>query len=134
LGRRKRIRPKKKENEMIIKSLSLKKLAITLTLGVLMSVAAFGQNVNRTLVVSRDAKLGSATLAQGKYSIEFDDKKEGEAVITKNGREVAKAAYKLVDLTKDASDNAVVFSLNSDGSFQIRRFEMKGSKIALQFE
>lgn len=119
---------------MSIKSFSLKKLAITITLGVLMSAAAFGQNVSRTLVVTRDAKLGSVALAQGKYSIAFDDQKEGEAVITKNGREVVKATYKLVDLTKNASDNAVVFSINSDGSFQVRRIEMKGSKMALQFE
>ncbi len=119
---------------MVIKSFSLKRLAITITLGVIMSVAAFGQNVSRTLVFSRDAKLGGVVLDQGKYSIEFDDKKEGEAVITKNGREVAKASYKLVDLTKNASDNAVVFSVDADGSFQVRRVEMKGSKMALQFE
>ena len=119
---------------MIIKSFSLKRLAIAITLGILMSVAAFGQNVSRTLVVSRDAKIGGVALPQGKYSIAFDDKKDGEAVITKNGHEVAKASYKLVDLTKDASDNAVVFTVGSDGSFQVRRVEMKGSKMALQFE
>ena len=118
----------------MIKSFNVKRLAIAMLLGILMSVAAFGQNVSRTLVVSRDAKLGGVALAQGKYSIAFDDKKEGEAVITKNGREVAKATYKLVDLTKDASDNAVVFTINADGSFQVRRVEMKGSKMALQFE
>ena len=118
----------------MVKSFNLKKLAVTIILGILMSVAAFGQNVSRTLVVSRDAKLGGVALAHGKYSIAFDDKKEGEAVITKNGREVAKASYKLVDLTKNASDNAVVFTVNADGSFQVRRIEMKGSKMALQFE
>jgi hypothetical protein len=118
----------------MIKSLSLKKIAITITLGVFMSIAVFGQNVSRTLVVSRDSKIGGIALAQGKYSIAYDEKKDGEAVITKNGREVAKASYKLVDLAKGASDNAVVFNVAADGSFQVRRIEMKGSKMALQFE
>jgi len=116
------------------KSYKLRGLAIAMVLAAFMSVTAFAQNATRTLVVSRDAKIGGVVLPQGKYSIEFDDKKEGEAVITRNGREVAKAPYKLVDLAKNASDNAVVFTLNGDGSFEVKRFEMKGSKTALLFD
>ena len=119
---------------MISKSLKFRGLAVAIVLAALMSVTAFAQNVSRTLVVSRDAKIGGVVLSQGKYSIEFDGKKEGEAVITRNGREIVKTPYKLVDLAKDASDNAVVFTVNGDGSFQVKRFEMKGSKTALLFE
>ena len=119
---------------MISKTFKFKSLAIAMVLGALMSVVAFAQNVSKTLVVSRDAKIGSVVLPQGKYSIEFDGKKEGEAVISKNGREIVKAPYKLVDLAKDAADNAIIFSVGGDGSFQVKRFEMKGSKTALQFE
>ena len=82
-----------------------------------MSLTAFAQSATRTLVVSRDAKIGGAVLPQGKYTIAFDEKKEGEAVISKNDREVVKASYKLVDLAKNASDNAVVFGMNSDWYF-----------------
>ena len=113
---------------------SLKLTGIAIVLAAVMSMTAFAQSVNRALVFSRDAKIGGVVLSQGKYSIAFDEKKEGEAVISKNGREVAKASYKIVDLAKDASDNAVVFGMNSDGSFQVRRFEMKGSKMARLFE
>ena len=119
---------------MISKTFKFKSLAIAMVLAALMSVTAFAQNVSRTLVVSRDAKIGGVVLPQGKYSIEFDGKKEGEAVITRNGREIVKAPYKLVDLAKDAADSAIVFSVSGDGSFQVKRFEMKGSKTALQFE
>ena len=119
---------------MISKLHKLRGLAIAMVLAAIMSVTAFAQNVSRTLVVSRDAKIAGVILTQGKYSIEFDGKKEGEAVITRNGREIVKAPYKLIDLAKDAQDNAVVFTVNSDGAFQVKRFEMKGSKTALLFE
>ena len=119
---------------MISKIFKIKGLAIAMVLAALMSVTAVAQNVSKTLVVSRDAKIAGVVLSQGRYSIEFDGKKEGEAVITRNGREVVKAPYKLVDLAKDAADNAVVFSVSGDGSFQVKRFEMKGSKTALVFD
>lgn len=119
---------------MTSKIFKIKGLAIAMVLAALMSATALAQNVSKTLMVSRDAKIAGVVLTQGKYSIEFDGKKEGEAVISKNGREVVKAPYKLVDLAKDAADNAVIFSVSGDGSFQVKRFEMKGSKTALAFE
>lgn len=115
-------------------SKSFKLTGIAIVMAAVMSVTAFAQSVTRTIVFSRDAKIGGVVLSQGKYSIAFDEKKEGEAVISQNGREVVKASYKVVDLAKNASDNAVVFGMNSDGSFQVRRFEMKGSKMSLVFE
>jgi hypothetical protein len=76
LGRRERRELKKKEKEMISKLFKFKGLAIAMVLAALMSVTAFAQNVSRTLVVSRDAKIGGVVLAQGKYSIEFDGKRK----------------------------------------------------------
>ena len=94
----------------------------------------FGQSVTRELVVTRDAKVGDAVLAKGTYSISFDDQKDGELSVMKGGREVAKVNYRLVDLGKGASKSVVVFSSSDDGSFRVRRIELKGDKMALQLD
>lgn len=98
------------------------------------SALAFGQSATRTLVLSRQAKLAGHALAQGKYTIAFDEKKDGEVTVSKDGKEVAKASYKLVELSKAAADSAVAYVAADDGSLKIRRIEIKGMKSALQFE
>ncbi|HWC76391.1 MAG TPA: hypothetical protein VG778_02960 [Blastocatellia bacterium] len=92
-----------------------------------------GQTVSRSVVISRDAKLGGKVVSKGTYSLEFDKDKEGEATLSRNGREVSKVTYKLTALTDEADDSAVIFGTASDGSFEIRRIEIKGLKTALQF-
>lgn len=114
----------------------MKKLAIAIVFAMVIGVGVetFGQSVSRELVVTRDAKVGDTLLSKGKYSISFDNQKDGELSVLKDGREVVKVNYKLVDLGKDASNSVVVFAAASDGSFQVRRIELKGAKKALQLE
>jgi hypothetical protein len=90
--------------------------------------------VTRSLAFSRQAKLGGQTLQPGKYNVAYDEKKDGEAVVTRDGKEVLKAAYKRVELSNVPTDSAVVFAAAGDGSFKVRRIEIKGSKTALVFE
>ena len=106
-------------------------IAIVLAVGL---ATSFAQGVSRSVVLSRQAKLGGNVLAQGRYSVVFDEKKSGAVSVLRDGREVVKASYKLLELPKDAPDTAVVYSAGADGSFQVRRIELKGLKVALQFE
>ena len=99
-----------------------------------LALSAFGQSATRSLVLSRQAKLDGHALTQGKYTVAFDEKKDGEATVSKDGKEVAKANYKLVDLNRTAADSAVVYVTADDGSLKIRRIEVKGMKTALQFD
>ena len=117
--------------DKIMKSLGL---VTMLTFVFTFSGLVLGQSLTKTVVISRQAKLGGQAIAPGKYTVAFDDKKDGELRISKDDREVLKAAYKIVELSKAPSDSAVVFTAGPDGSFIVRRFEMKGSKVALQFE
>lgn len=114
----------------------MKKLAIAIVFAMVFGVGveASGQSVSRELVVTRDAKVGDKLLSKGKYSISFDDQKDGELSVLKDGREVVKVNYKLVDLGKDASNSVVVFAAVSDGSYQVRRIELKGANKALQLD
>jgi hypothetical protein len=98
------------------------------------SIQAFGQSVSRTLTITRAAKIGGQSITPGKYTVEFDEKKEGEVAISKDGKQILKASYKLTELDKAPADSAVVFAAATDGSLSIRRIEMKGMKAALQFE
>jgi len=125
-----------KEGEIILRNKFLKSfcLSLVLTLAYALALPVIAQNVTRTLVFSRQAKIGSQAVSQGKYSAAFDDKKDGELTLSKDGKEVLKASYKLVELGKPAAESAVVFILADDGSFKVRRIEIKGLKSALQFE
>ena len=117
--------------DKLLKSLSL---SLILTVGLALALPAFGQNITRTLTLSRPAKVGTQTVSQGKYTAAFDEKKDGELTLAKEGKEVAKASYKLVELTKPAADSAVIFTMADDGTFKVRRIEIKGLKSALQFD
>jgi hypothetical protein len=109
-------------------------LALVLALIAMISIPVFGQSVSRTLVITRAAKIGGQSIAPGKYTVEFDEKKDGELAISKDGKQVLKASYKITELDKAPADNAVVFAAATDGSLSVRRIEMKGMKSALQFE
>ncbi len=111
--------------------LSLGLLAVLLGTQVMPAVA---QSVTRPLAISRQAKLGGQTLQPGRYNIAYDEKKDGEMVVSKDGKEVLKAAYKRVELTNAPADSAVIFAADSDGSLKVRRIEVKGTKTALVFD
>jgi hypothetical protein len=116
---------------MISKSARIVMISAVLSL---ISMPVMGQDVTKTLNITRQVKWGSQTVSAGKYTLRFDDKKDGTASVLKNGREVAKVEYKLVELGNAGSDDIVVFAAASDGSLTVRRIEFKGSKTALKFE
>jgi hypothetical protein len=99
-----------------------------------LAMSAWAQSVSRTLTISRAAKLGSQIIQPGKYNVAYDEKKDGDLVVTKDGKEVMKAVYKRVELPNAPAETAVVFTSAGDGSFKVRRIEIKGSKTALVFE
>jgi hypothetical protein len=99
-----------------------------------MTIPAAAQSGTHTLTISRQAKLAGQVIQPGKYNVTYDEKKDGDLVVTKDGKEILKAAYKRVELTTVPTDSAVVFVAASDGGYKVRRFEIKGSKTALVFE
>jgi hypothetical protein len=119
---------------MRIKSLKSFGFTVVLALVSLAAVPALAQTTSKSLALGRVASLGGQELSKGKYTITFDSEKDGEATLLKDGREVSKASYKLLQLEKEPADNAVIFTAADDGSLKIKRIEMKGSKTALQFE
>lgn len=108
-------------------------MVMALMLGGL-TLAASAQSVSHTLTISRQAKVGGQLIQPGKYSVAYDEKKDGDLMITRDGKEVLKAAYKRVELNAMPSDSAVIFAAASDGGYKVRRIEIKGSKTALVFE
>ncbi|HJQ26607.1 MAG TPA: hypothetical protein VKA60_22010 [Blastocatellia bacterium] len=99
-----------------------------------LTLPASAQGVTHTLTISRQAKLGGQVIQPGKYSVAYDEKKDGDLVITRDGKEVLKVAYKRVELNAVPADSAVVFAAAGDGGYKVRRIEIKGSKTALVFE
>lgn len=96
--------------------------------------SVLGQETSRSITISREAKFAGKTISQGKYTITFDENKEGELKVVKNGEEITKASYKLVDLGKSAAENAVVYRAAADGGLAVSRIELKGMKMAIKVD
>lgn len=108
-----------------------------LALVMLATIAAspvLGQEVSRSIKLSRDGRVGDKALARGEYTLKFAEDKEGELLVMKGDKEVLKTAYKIAQLGAPAQDTSVIFTAASDGSFQVKRIEFKGKTAALVFE
>jgi len=92
------------------------------------------QEVTRTVTITRDSKLAGQALVKGEYSIKFAEGKDGDLVLLKGKKEVAKVAYKVTKLTQAAADSSVAYSAAADGSFQVKRIEFKGKSEAIVLE
>ena len=112
----------------------IKSAVASLALAAVILVApVLAQEVNRSVTLRRDARLGQQALTKGEYSVKYTEGK-GELVVLRDKREVLTATYELAKLDKPAADNAVIYSENADGSFQLKRIEFRGSASALVFE
>jgi len=107
-------------------------VAMALVVG-LAAATAFAQEVNRSIVLKRDAKVGSQLLPKGEYAVKYVQGKD-ELVILQGKREVLTATYKVTKLDKAAANTSVVYSAEADGSFQLKRIEFKGKDSALVLE
>jgi hypothetical protein len=95
---------------------------------------ALGQEVTKSLSLSRDTTVGSQKLVRGGYTIKFIDDKDGQISFLKGNREVAKANYRLVKLAKPAQDTSVIFNVATDGSYKLSRIELRGESFAVELE
>jgi hypothetical protein len=118
----------------------MKRLFSSLTLGTVLTAGlaivspVSAQEISRSIVIQRDSKLGSETVAKGQYSLKFVDGKDGELVLLRGKHEVLKATYKLTTLDQPASNNLVVSTVDANGSYQLKRIEFKGKTAALVFD
>ena len=114
------------------KSLTVGVLGLALVVG-LVTVSAFAQEVNRSILLKRDAKIGGQDLPKGEYDVKYVEGKD-ELVIAQGKREVLTATYKIAKLDKVPTVTSVFYSQEADGSFHLKRIEFKGKDSALTFE
>ncbi|MEK6299680.1 MAG: hypothetical protein AABO41_03075 [Acidobacteriota bacterium] len=107
-------------------------LSLAMVVG-LAAATAFAQQVNRSIVLKRDAKIGGQVLPKGEYALKYFEGKD-ELVILQGKREILSATYKVTKLDKAAADTSVVYSQEADGSFLLKRIEFKGKDSALVLE
>jgi hypothetical protein len=107
-------------------------VAVAVMLG--MYAAALGQETSKTIMINREAKLAGQTLSKGSYTIKYTEGKDGELIFVKGKQEVVKVAYKWTKLDTTPSGTSVVYSLAEDGSYSIKRIEIKGKEFALVLE
>lgn len=107
-------------------------IALAMVFG-LTAATSFAQEVSRSIVLKRDAKVGGQVLPKGEYSLKYSEGKE-ELVISRGKREVLSATYKIAKLDKAAPDTSVIYMQEADGTFQLKRIEFKGKDSALVLE
>jgi hypothetical protein len=107
-------------------------LGLALVAG-LVTVSAFAQEVNRTISLKRDAKIGEQSLPKGEYDVKYVEGKD-ELVIARGRRDVLTATYTTAKLDKTPAVTSVFYSQGADGSFHLKRIEFKGKDTALVFE
>lgn len=112
--------------------------AIALGFAILFAVSVtsqvFAQEISRSITIKRDTKLGAEVLPKGEYDIRFSEAKDGEVVFLQGKRQVFKATFTLTKLAKEADNTVVVSAANDDGSYQLKRIEVKGKGAALVFD
>jgi NMD protein affecting ribosome stability and mRNA decay len=106
-------------------------LVLVLATGLATASPVSAQEVTRTVTITRDSKLAGQALVKGEYSIRFAEGKDGDLVLLKGKKEVAKVSYKVSKLTQAAADSSVGYATAADGSFQVRRIEFKGKTEAI---
>lgn len=109
-------------------------LGLVLATGLAIASPVSAQEINRTVTITRDSKVGSQALVKGDYSVKFVEGKDGELVLLKGKKEILKAAYRSVKLDQAANDNSVAYSANPDGSFRVKRIEFKGKNEAIAID
>ena len=109
-------------------------LGLVLATGLAIASPVSAQEVNRTVTITRDSKVGGQALGKGDYSVKFVEGKDGELVLLKGKKEVVKASYKAVKLNQPATDNSVAYTANADGSFRVKRIEFKGKSEAIAID
>ena len=113
----------------------IRSLGILLIILIILAIPAFGQGVTKQLKIGRDSKLGGQALSKGTtYTAKFFDDKEGELVLLRGSKEIAKVSYKLVKLNKPAASDTVIYSVAADGSLAISRIEFQGMAQAVVLE
>jgi hypothetical protein len=115
------------------KFMSVVMLGLAMALGLAATIQVSAQEVSRSIVLKRDAKVGDQVLPKGEYAVKYAEGKD-ELVILRGKHEVLKATYKVTKLDKAATTTAVVYSQDTDGSFQLKRIEFDGKDSALVFE
>jgi len=109
-------------------------VGLVLACGLATAAPADAQEVNRSVTITRDSKLAETSVTKGDYSIKFVEGKDGDVVLLKGKKEIAKASYKIVKLAHPAADTSVIYTTNSDGTFRVKRIEFKGKAEAISLE
>jgi len=109
-------------------------IALVLAMALGLAVAASAQDGGEKITIKRDTRLGSEVLPKGEYNLRFVDGDKGEVIFVQGKREVLKATYTVTRLDHDAANSAVVSTLGNDGSYLLKRVEVKGKNTAYVFE
>jgi len=104
---------------------------------ILLAVAgtALSQGVTKQIKIGRDSKIAGQQLSKGStYNVKFFDDKDGELVVLRGNKELAKISYKLSKLNKPAASDAVIYSVGTDGLLSVSRLEFQGMSQAVVFD
>jgi hypothetical protein len=113
----------------------VRSLGIVAIMLMALAIPTFGQGVTKQVRIGRDSKVAGQQLSKGTtYNVKFSDDKDGELVVLRGSKELAKTSYKLVKLSKAAPSDLVMYNVGTDGSLSVSRLEFQGMSQAVVLE
>src|SRR5262245_50452322 len=113
----------------------IRSLSIVTIILVTLAGPAFSQGVTKQIKIGRDSKIAGRQLSRGTtYTVRFFDDKDGELVVLRGNKELAKVSYKLAKLNRPAPSDVVIYSVGTDGLPLVSRLEFQGMAQAVVLE
>ena len=110
-------------------------LGAAVIISVALAAPALSQGVTKQIRIGRDCKIAGQQLSKGSsYNVKFFDDKDGDLVVLRGNKELAKVTYKLVKLNKPAASDTVIYTVGTDGSLSLSRLEFQGMGEAVVLE
>jgi hypothetical protein len=109
------------------------KISALLAMAVLFATSAFAAANKTSIHVTKDVVVAGKTLSAGTYTVTWEGQGQNVDMSVAKGKEVvAKTPAHLLDLSRPATNNAVVTKDNPDGTRSLSQIQISGKKFALE--
>ena len=110
-----------------------KTLSIMVAGAILMATPLMAENKSKTVYLF-DTTINGTMVKEGDYKVKFSNTEAGEATISRNGKVIAKAQYKLETLPEKVKRGGIYYRTNSEGARELTRIIFDGYSVAVVFE
>jgi len=99
----------------------------------LLSTAGFAKDYKKSWTIHEKVMVGQQVIEKGNYTVKFSDQ-NGELIILRDGKEVARAPYEIVTLAKPSQTDLSSYTSSPEGMKKLNRLEFNGLPFAISIK